>query len=191
MTRDEIGRCRFGKVLPFDRNSARFGLIYKSPGPAGLCFTCLPTLVFLSRMEGAHHSSSSLPTAGSVNIERAETSFHELSRQLTQGTVVDDEEQAAGYSRANESRKTRDVEKGALDAERPFDLREYLTSSNDANERAGIKHKHVGVLWDDFHVDVLGGSDFKVGGKPLQGVTIADSSDRGNSSLFARSEVSR
>ena len=142
-------------------------------------------------MEGAHHSSSSLPTAGSVNIERAETSFHELSRQLTQGTVVDDEEQAAGYSRANESRKTRDVEKGGLDAERPFDLREYLTSSNDANERAGIKHKHVGVLWDDFHVDVLGGSDFKVGGKPLQGVTIADSSDRGNSSLFARSEVSR
>jgi hypothetical protein len=143
-------------------------------------------------MEGAHHSSSSLPTAGSVNIERAETSFHELSRQLTQGTVVDDKEQAAGYSRANDSRMTtRDVEKGALDPERPFDLREYLTSSNDANERAGIKHKHVGVLWDDFHVDVLGGSDFKVSGKASQGVTIVDSSDRGNSSLFARSEVSR
>jgi ATP-binding cassette subfamily G (WHITE) protein 2 (SNQ2) len=126
-------------------------------------------------MEAAHRSSSSLPTAGSVNIERAETSFHELSRQLTQGTVVDDKEQAVGDSHATGSGKTRDVEKGALDAEQPFDLREYLTSSNDANERAGIKHKHVGVLWDDFHVDVVGSSDFKVGGKASQGVTIADS----------------
>jgi ATP-binding cassette subfamily G (WHITE) protein 2 (SNQ2) len=111
-------------------------------------------------MDGVHRSSSSSPTAGSVNIKRAENSFHELSRQLTQGTVVDDKEHGAEDARA----RTKDVEKGAFDPEQPFDLREYLTSSNDANERAGIKHKHVGVFWDDFHVDVLGGSDFKVSG---------------------------
>ena len=118
----------------------------------------------------AHRSFSSSPTEGSVNIERAENSFHELSRQLTQGTVVDDKEQRAEDAPI-ESRKARDVEKGAFDLEQPFDLREYLSSSNDANERAGIKHKHAGVLWDDFHVDVLGGSGFKVGGKRRKPVT--------------------
>ena len=63
----------------------------------------------------------------------------------------------------------KDIEKGVSDSERPFDLREYLTSSNDANERAGIKHKHVGVTWEDFHVDVFGGSNFKVGWKRIIG----------------------
>ena len=141
------------------------------PVPAGYGLLVILPFVFLSRMEGVHRSTSSLPTAGSVNIKRAETSFNELSRQLTQGTVVDDNEQGVGDSSAVDGRKARDVEKGALDLERPFDLREFLSSSNDANERAGIKHKHVGVLWDGFHVDVLGGSDFKVSDKP---VTIAD-----------------
>jgi hypothetical protein len=138
-------------------------------------------------MDGVHRSSS--PTAGSVNVERAENSFHELSRQLTQGTAVD-EEHGAEDTRVRTS-IAKDVEKGAFDLEQPFDLREYLTSSNDANESAGIKHKHVGVLWDDFHVDVVGSSDFKVSPKVSRPVTIADSSDRGYSYLFEPSEVSR
>jgi ATP-binding cassette, subfamily G (WHITE), member 2, PDR len=113
-------------------------------------------------MEGAHRSSSSSPTAGSVNVEKAENSFHELSRQLTQGTIVDVAE-SARVRTSIDKRTTKDLEKGEADLEEPFDLREYLSSSNDANERGGIKHKHVGVLWEDFHVDVLGGSGFKVG----------------------------
>jgi ATP-binding cassette subfamily G (WHITE) protein 2 (SNQ2) len=121
-------------------------------------------------MGGAQRSSSSSPTTGhgGVNIEKAENSFNELSRQLTQGTVVDDREKEDEGSRAATSmrkRTTRDLEKAEVDLEQPFDLREYLTSSNDASEKAGIKHKHVGVVWEDFHVDVLGGSDFKVGVK--------------------------
>jgi ATP-binding cassette subfamily G (WHITE) protein 2 (SNQ2) len=119
-------------------------------------------------MGGAQRSSSSSPSTGhgGVNIEKAENSFNELSRQLTQGTVVDDKDQEhGGDSRVIpvSQRTTKDIEKGEVDPEQPFDLREYLSSSNDANERAGIKHKHVGVVWEDFHVDVLGGSDFKVG----------------------------
>jgi len=106
-----------------------------------------------------------------VNIEKAENSFNELSRQLTQGTVVDDREHGDEDSRVPTSmgKRARDLEKGGVDLEEPFNLREYLTSSNDANERAGIKHKHVGVVWEDFHVDVLGGSDFKVGVKAPHG----------------------
>ena len=121
-------------------------------------------------MEGAQRSSSSSPTTGlgGVNIEKAEDSFNELSRQLTQGTVVDDREHDTRVPTSVGKRMTGDLEKGEVDLEQPFDLREYLTSSNDANERAGIKHKHVGVVWEDFHVDVLGGSDFKVGIKASQ-----------------------
>jgi hypothetical protein len=129
-------------------------------------------------MGGAQRSSSSSPTTGlgGVNIEKAENSFNELSRQLTQGTVVDDDiddrEHGDDGTRVPTSignRTTKDLEKGAVDLEQAFDLREYLSSSNDANERAGIKHKHVGVVWEDFHVDVLGGSDFKVGVMASQG----------------------
>ena len=38
-----------------------------------------------------------------------------------------------------------DVEKGIVSkhSEEHFDLREYLTSSNDANQAAGIKHKVI------------------------------------------------
>ena len=49
------------------------------------------------------------------------------------------------------------------DRQETFDLREYLTSSNDANAAAGIKHKHVGVTWEDLEVSGIGGDDNKVG----------------------------
>jgi ATP-binding cassette, subfamily G (WHITE), member 2, SNQ2 len=113
-------------------------------------------------MSGLHRSISSTPTAGSVNVDQAKTEFHELSRQLTQGTVTGDNER--GIQSAPTCASV-DLEKGhdTSDSEQPFDLREYLTSSNDANEAAGIKHKHVGVIWEDLHVDVIGGSNFKVG----------------------------
>jgi hypothetical protein len=112
-------------------------------------------------MGGVQHlSSSTSAAASSVNIEQAENAFHELSRQLSQGTFVNDKERDAAATR---DRTSKDIEKGVFDSEQPFDLREYLTSSNDANERASIKHKHVGVIWEDFHVDVLGGTNFKVG----------------------------
>lgn len=108
----------------------------------------------------AHRSSSSLPAAGSVNVEQAENSFHELSRQLSQGTTVGGKDR--GTQKSRDGKKSNDLEKGSLELEQPFDLREYLTSSNEANQRAGIKHKHVGVAWEDFHVDVLGGLNSKV-----------------------------
>ncbi|KAG9313864.1 pleiotropic drug resistance ABC transporter [Chiua virens] len=94
-----------------------------------------------------------------VDIEEAEGTFNELARQLS----------GQSTSHAHPSKQTSrtasiyagDLEKGDK-AEKPFDLREYLTSSNDANEAAGIKHKHVGVTWEDLEVKIIGGADFKI-----------------------------
>lgn len=89
-----------------------------------------------------------------VDIARAEALFVELSRQLTNSSIV--------VSQQSPTETTGDLEKGSADADKPFDLREYLTSSNDANQQAGIKHKHVGVTWEDLQVDVFGGANSKV-----------------------------
>ena len=67
-----------------------------------------------------------------IDVHRAEEEFYTLSRQLSNRS-------------ANTIRKStesfRDPEKGLDADEELFNLREYLTSSNDANQRAGIKHK--------------------------------------------------
>ncbi|EPQ60137.1 hypothetical protein GLOTRDRAFT_67504 [Gloeophyllum trabeum ATCC 11539] len=77
-----------------------------------------------------------------VDVNRAEATFNELSRRLSQKSVS----------------KDADLEKGKA----AFDLREYLTSSNDAHQQAGIRHKHVGVTWDDLEVRVFGQEDSKI-----------------------------
>lgn len=104
-----------------------------------------------------------------VDIEKAEDTFNELARQLSRHSVA----------RVNQSKLTSrtasvysgDLEKGD-EVDRPFDLREYLTSSNDANQAAGIKHKHVGVTWEDLEVKVIGGADHKASGPSPLGYPI-------------------
>jgi len=108
-----------------------------------------------------------------VDVAGAESAFNELSRQLT----IRSEAAMSTTDFADSVAATKDVEKGAVS--QPFDLREYLTSSNDANQRAGIRHKvriltlyfhssltcdfkNVGVVWEDLQVEVAGGMDSKV-----------------------------
>ena len=88
-----------------------------------------------------------------VDIAQAEAAFNDLSRKLSESSRL-------GKIVSN-SPSHLDIEKGP-NVEKPFDLREYLSSSNDANEAAGIKHKHVGVTWEDLEVEVVGGADMKV-----------------------------
>ncbi|KAH9914745.1 uncharacterized protein B0H18DRAFT_1125328 [Fomitopsis serialis] len=75
----------------------------------------------------------------------AKATFNEVSQRLSM--------------QASSSAQDEDIEKGG---ETTFDLREYLVSSNDANQAAGIKHKHVGVVWEDLQVDVVGGVGHKI-----------------------------
>ena len=57
-----------------------------------------------------------------------------------------------------------DTEKGSPEDD-AFNLRDYLTSANAAQDDAGLTnhHKRVGVAWKDLEVIVPGGVDFKVG----------------------------
>ncbi|KAJ7269337.1 ABC-2 type transporter-domain-containing protein [Mycena haematopus] len=87
-----------------------------------------------------------------TDVAQAKEEFNALSRQLTQRSQ---ENLPSGAT----TRAASDVEKASTE-EPPFDLREYLTSSNDAQQQAGIKH--VGVTWDDLEVKVAGGLDSKL-----------------------------
>lgn len=88
------------------------------------------------------------------DVSAAEREFHALERRLTNPA-----EKTAVQSRASTTEE-KDVEKG----EQPthFNLRDYLSSSNDAHTAAGIQHKHVGVTWEDLQIDVIGGMGTKV-----------------------------
>ena len=85
-----------------------------------------------------------------VDVQQAEYVFNQLSRALSQRSDRDP------------ALKCADVEKAGEDQHTRFDLREYLSSSNDQTQAAGISHKHVGVTWDDLQVAGFGGAGHKV-----------------------------
>jgi ATP-binding cassette subfamily G (WHITE) protein 2 (SNQ2) len=90
---------------------------------------------------------------GHVGVARAKTDFSQVQRSLSTPEVTG----------KIPLRHPIDLEKGPdVDRQETFDLREYLTSSNDANSAAGIKHKHVGVTWEDLEVSGIGGEENKV-----------------------------
>ena len=96
-----------------------------------------------------------------VDIRQAQVEFIQLQRQLTFNGYPDRSQSSTPqleHSKKDLEKASRDV----VEAEERFDLREYLTSSNDANQAAGIKHKHVGVTWEDLQVTGIGGEDNKV-----------------------------
>lgn len=93
-----------------------------------------------------------------VDIRQAEAEFTQLQRQLSRPGYGDHAQPSSPLPKDLEKAPSDDVE-----PEERFDLREYLTSSNDANQAAGIKHKHVGVTWEDLQVIGIGGEDNKAG----------------------------
>lgn len=97
-----------------------------------------------------------------VDVRQAEAEFTQLQRELSSPTY---DHHAQPSTSPKPENLPKDLEKAPYDqdeAEEAFDLREYLTSSNDASQAAGIKHKHVGVTWEDIEVTGIGGEDNKV-----------------------------
>lgn len=97
-----------------------------------------------------------------ADVVEAEERFNALARQLSRQSFQSQRTRAEPEGES----KGKDLEKGISEedesGEDRFDLREYLASSNGANEAHGIKHKHVGVTWEDLQVEVTGGVGYKV-----------------------------
>ncbi len=93
---------------------------------------------------GAHAMATDSPRSQSsgVDIHRAEEDFNTLSRTLTARSETGDR---LKWQRSMLTVKgEKDLEKGIdtmSEKSGVFDLREYLSSSNDAHQGAGIKHK--------------------------------------------------
>lgn len=77
----------------------------------------------------------SRPGSSGIDVVRAENEFHALSRSLSKQSANNKQRLSTTTIASH------DVEKANVDAAEQFDLRDYLTSSNDANQNAGIKHK--------------------------------------------------
>ena len=115
--------------------------------------------------------TTTLNGANRVDVLQAEAEFTQLRRVLSSSNSGDRAIRAQSPTLQPEY-LPHDLEKapGDVEAEERFDLREYLSSSNDASQAAGIKHKHVGVTWDDLEVIGIGGEDNKVSFPSCSGV---------------------
>ena len=94
----------------------------------------------------------SRPGFSGINVIRAENEFNTLARSLSKQSAQGQKSSTVTVSSQG------DVEKAGKDVSEQFDLREYLTSSNDAYQQAGIKHK-VSFFFSCFsHFSILNGA---------------------------------
>ncbi|TBU62153.1 ABC-transporter [Dichomitus squalens] len=97
-----------------------------------------------------------LPDAHHVDIAQATAQFNELQRTLSIRSQ-------RANSESTRSANEKDPEKGGREHDgEVFDLRAYLTSSNEQSQAAGLAHKHVGVTWENLEVEGFGGIGHKI-----------------------------
>ncbi|KAJ6007540.1 hypothetical protein N7540_011516 [Penicillium herquei] len=93
-----------------------------------------------------------------VDVEQAEQEFSDLNRQFSH--ISHQARQVSKQaSRVSKTATFEDVEKaGSSDhSDETWDLETTLRGKRDAEEEAGIKDKHVGVIWDNLSVRGRGG----------------------------------
>lgn len=121
--------------------------------------------------EDARHANPtgySQSLSSGVSIERAEHDFAELQRELTGMSHKSKRSRRASLARIVSRKSNKevitidDVERtytqGEKDQEQ-FDLEATLRGDVEAEERAGMRKKRLGVLWDGLTVKGFGGSD--------------------------------
>lgn len=95
-----------------------------------------------------------------VDVEQGEASFAELSRELT-GLSQHSRRLSRTHSRRSvKNVAVQDLEKAATSEssdDEQFDLESYLRGNKRLEEEAGIKNKHIGVIWNDLTVSGTGG----------------------------------
>lgn len=97
---------------------------------------------------------------GGVNVHRAEADFAELSKELSRASNAERRLSRVQSRRSRKDKTTTDVEKDAAESsqssDEPFDLEATLRGGRDEEERAGIKSKRIGVMWDGLTVSGIG-----------------------------------
>ena len=97
--------------------------------------------------------------ASGVNIHRAEADFAELSKELSRTSNVSRRLSRVQSRQSRKDKTITDVEKAAAEdsqSDEPFDLEATLRGGRDEEERAGIKSKRIGVMWDGLTVSGIG-----------------------------------
>jgi hypothetical protein len=103
---------------------------------------------------GNHSEPVGANSHGGVNISQAEADFAELNKALSHASRI------SRRSSRVPSHKGGDVEKAAdsdSSSDEQFDLEAVLRGNRDEEEAAGIKSKHVGVVWENLTVSGIGG----------------------------------
>ncbi|KAJ5688909.1 hypothetical protein N7462_003301 [Penicillium macrosclerotiorum] len=94
-----------------------------------------------------------------VDVEKAEYAFSEMNRQFS--SISHQARQLSKQaSRASKpAAAAEDVEKAgsSADSDEPWDLEATLRGNRNAEKEAGIKDKHIGVIWKDLSVRGIGG----------------------------------
>lgn len=94
-----------------------------------------------------------------VDVEKAEQDFSQLNKQLSsisyQARQISKQDSRPSRHTAN----TQDVEKNgsSTESDDSWDLETTLRGNRAAEDEAGIKDKHIGVVWDDLTVRGMGG----------------------------------
>ncbi|KAK7188983.1 uncharacterized protein CC84DRAFT_1147497 [Paraphaeosphaeria sporulosa] len=89
-----------------------------------------------------------------VNISRAEAEFAALNREFSRTSQLSRTKSRQSRKGATDIEKAVDEETGS---EEPFDLETVLRGNRDEEERAGIKSKRIGVVFEDLTVSGIGG----------------------------------
>lgn len=95
-----------------------------------------------------------------VDVAEAEKAFAELDREFSQASVDHQRRRLSrANSRASAAKRSQDLEKqmSYVSSRADFNLEEVLRGNRDAEEDAGIKSKHIGVIWQDLGVKGIGG----------------------------------
>ena len=98
-------------------------------------------------------------TQSGVDVEQAEKDFADLSKTLSQHS----RRMSRSYSRASRPvnvKPVNDVEKGVGSEEssqEDWSLEDTLRGAKEADLEAGIKQKHIGVIWENLTVRGIGG----------------------------------